>query len=526
MLHRAHRLAGVAPELQHLTVEDMDTDMSHAAAGGGPSPRRQRVRLRSIAANTLVQFVAPGIRFGLGLILVAVLGRYLGLAGFGQLSLVFAYVAFFSGIFNDWGLGTIVLRQISRFPERRMGLVTSGAVLQLVIAAATYVVLLLGLLVVDYPAETKAGAAVLGLSVLLSPVDILSLPFQADLRLTRLLAPAALGPVFQFTATVAVVALGGSLLLIVAAALAGQVLQYAWVAALAAGRHGLAPPSRRTWPGYLRESLPLAGSTVVTTVYQQTPLLALSLVGLPAVGLFGAASRIPQQVGLVSGAVRVSTFPLFSRLWVEDRPRFRALFARLIALTVLLTVPMVVFGVLLSEQLMVAIFGEAFHQAGVPFAVLLIAFGLLQPAIVAGEALIAAGAQRLNLLVQLLGLPSLLTLLWFLIPRAGASGAALALLVGYGFITIAIVIIASVRFSSFASLRSGVAGLAVGASMSSFAIVPEHGSLPVATVAALLAFLLMIAVQPRAAQDLVALLGMLWGDREIVPSTSMARRGP
>ena len=69
------------------------------------------------AANTLVQLVAPALRVVLGIVLVAVLSRRLGIDGLGEYALVFTYVALFNVVFNDWGLSTIVLREISRRPE-------------------------------------------------------------------------------------------------------------------------------------------------------------------------------------------------------------------------------------------------------------------------------------------------------------------------------------------------------------------------------------------------------------------------
>src|SRR6185295_1683580 len=85
-----------------------------------------------VVSNTLVQLISPGVRIATGLILVAALARYLGVAGFGAYALVFAYVATFDGVFAEWGLGTVLLREISRRPDERAGLLASGAALQLI----------------------------------------------------------------------------------------------------------------------------------------------------------------------------------------------------------------------------------------------------------------------------------------------------------------------------------------------------------------------------------------------------------
>src|SRR5882762_9536866 len=84
----------------------------------GDSPPSTR-----LVSNTAVQLVGPALRISIGLVSSALLTRYLGVRSFGEYGLVFAYVATYSGIFNDWGLGTILLREISQRPSERSSLI-------------------------------------------------------------------------------------------------------------------------------------------------------------------------------------------------------------------------------------------------------------------------------------------------------------------------------------------------------------------------------------------------------------------
>src|SRR5438309_7773877 len=89
----------------------------------------RRVPARMLT-NTLAQLVSPAVRAVLGLAAVAVLSRYLGLTGFGEYALVFAYVGVFSGVLADWGLPTICLRESSRKKGQRLMLVAGATSLQ------------------------------------------------------------------------------------------------------------------------------------------------------------------------------------------------------------------------------------------------------------------------------------------------------------------------------------------------------------------------------------------------------------
>lgn len=397
-----------------------------------PVPVSPKIGARRLINNTAVQLVGPGMRILLGLVLAGTLSRYLGAAGFGQYSVVFAYVALFTGVLADWGLGTICLREIARRPAERVRLVVGSASLQAAIALAVYLVMLASVLVVPYPSAVRAAIAIYGITALLTPLDILALTFQADLRLARLMPPSLLGTALNFILVMAVIAGHGTLVPLVLASLTGIAAQYVWTARLSLAALGgglrltVAP-----WAAMLREAWPLALSTTVSTALQQAPLLALSLFSLGSAGLFTAANKIPQQLFLLPLAVRATTFPILSASWVTDRSRFRRQLGRLVDGSVLIAIPCVVGGIAVARPLMRLVFGSGFDGAAVPFAVMLLVFALMFPGILVGEALIAAGFQRLSLLIQAASLPALLALLVVLVPVYGATGAALALLGSY-----------------------------------------------------------------------------------------------
>jgi glycosyltransferase involved in cell wall biosynthesis len=252
------------------------------------------------------------------------------------------------------------------------------------------------------------------------------------LRLSRLLPPSVLGTALNFVLLLVVIAGRGPLVALVAASLVSLTVQYAWTARRSLAHLGVpVRPTRAHWGFLLRETWPLALSTTLATGLQQAPILALSLVSLEATGLFNAASRIPMQLLLLPLAVRATTFPLLSASWVSDRAAFRRQLGRLVCLAILISVPVALVGIALAHPLMQVLFGAAFDAAALPFALLLGVFAVMFPGILVGEALIAAGLQRLSLLLQTASLPLLLALLVLLIPAHGAAGAALALLCTY-----------------------------------------------------------------------------------------------
>jgi len=66
-----------------------------------------------IGYNTFVQILGKIVSTILGFISVGLLTRYLGQEGFGNYSLVFAYLSIF-GIIADWGLQLTMVRELAR----------------------------------------------------------------------------------------------------------------------------------------------------------------------------------------------------------------------------------------------------------------------------------------------------------------------------------------------------------------------------------------------------------------------------
>jgi O-antigen/teichoic acid export membrane protein len=467
-----------------------------------------------MANNTGVQFVAPAVRMVLGLVMAAALSRYLGPIGLGEYALVFAYVSIFNGIFNDFGLGSTCLRQISRTPELRAAILSSAAALQLVISCMTYVLLLLCLLVAHFPTVVTVAAAIYGLTLFGTSIDLLALVFYADLRIGRLLAPALLGSVVTFGLTLGAILLHASIVFLVLAAMTGVAVQYAWSVKRALKALGVMNrPSPALWPSMIRQSLPLGLNSVATALAQQAPILALSIVSLTAVGLFNAAGKIPLQLLIVPVVIRTTTFPLLAAAWAADRERFRRLLHHAIVLSLFAAGPIAVAGVGLAGVLMPLLFGGAFEAGAASFQYLLVASVLLFPGILIGEALVATEHQRANLLVSVATLPLLLALLAAWTPNGGATGAAAALLTYY-LVQVAAAFIVAERLlhSGLAEARLlASAALTVGCIGLAFLIEPYQPL--VAIPLGSLTFAVMALLHPDTLARLIAALIPRYGTR-------------
>jgi PST family polysaccharide transporter len=437
--------------------------------------------------------------------LVAILTRYLGVRGFGIYALVFAYVATFSGVFNDWGLGTICVREVSQNPDKRAGLLAAGATLQLTIAVLTYVVMLAIAAVLRYPSEVVEAIAVYGLTVLSAPLDILALPYQIDLQLRTLLRPSILGILLQLALTLVVVVAHGTVLALVGAALVALAAQYLWVGILSRQYvRGAKRPFTRHWGMYVKEAWPLFLATICTSLTQQGPILALSLISLENVALFSAAGRFPQQMALPVLMVRTSAFPVLSRFWVSDRARFARALDQLITVTTMVVLPIAILIGTTAPLVVRILFGSKFVDAATPLTLLMVVVVIMVPVTLVGEAMIAAGYQRVNLLIQTLSLPLMGIALWWMIPRFGVLGAAAAMTATYGGMGLGVFVAGRRLLGKHLPLAS-VGLMAIAGTVGVLTVVATRGVGPVMSglSGAIAAVSVMILLRPRVARDLI-----------------------
>ena len=201
--------------------------------------------------------------------------------------------------------------------------------------------------------------------------------------------------------------------------------------------------------------------------------------------------------------IRNSTFPLLARSWTIDRVQFARRLDRLLNGAVLIGVPVAVLGAGLARPITTLLFGDDFAQAAVPFALLLAVFGLIFPGMLVGEAMTVAGLQRLNLAILSVAAPVLFLLLFFLVPRGGAAGAALAQLLSYTLIVAATFIVARRQMGDAMPLKPvvmGGAGVFVGAAV--LLLAAPLGPVASSILAALTAISAMAALQPVRAREL------------------------
>jgi len=376
---------------------------------------------RRVAASTATQVGARVVIGLIGIASIGVLTRYLGAADYGRYTLALAFVSAF-GVAADIGLYTILVRELARTPERTGELVGNALTLRAILWVGASALAAAIAFAVGYEPRVRAAVALaalpMGLGLLQAAVQAV---FQARLDML----PVAIAEVsgraaaFALAVLVAVLDLGFYAVLLAAA---GGALASLVLTAVFAARRGvdLRPRAdRAVWRALVVAALPLGLSLGLTELYFRADQLIISAFRpIEEVGLYGLAFRVVELAATLPGALLASVFPVLAE--GRERGALQAAFD----VFVVLGAPLALGGLVLADDVVLAVAGREFAGAADPLRILLFAIALAFVNGLFGFLLVARDRQRDVLRLNLAALAVNLGLNVALVPSLGIEAAA------------------------------------------------------------------------------------------------------
>lgn len=381
---------------------------------------------RRVAYNTAVQVAGKAAVLLIGAVSIVVVTRYLGAEGYGKLSLALAYVQML-GVLADVGLFTIVVRELSRRPERAGELVGNAMTIRLLLSFA--VIALAGLisLFLPYTPDVRVAVLIAGAPLLLGLLNTsLVAVFQARLRMDYAVVSETVGRAAAFGAVVLVAALDLGFYAVVGTAAVGALVALAITYALSRRLvHVRLLRDAGVWRELLRASLPLGLALALNEVYFRADTFIISLFRpYDEVGLYSLAYRVLELVAVFPAVLMSSVFPLLSRYVAESAERANRTIQAASDVLVAVGVPLAAGGLVLAPQVVALAGGSEFDDSALPLRILLFAGALAFVNGLFGYALIAKDRQRSALWLNVTALAVNLGLNVALVPAWGVPAAA------------------------------------------------------------------------------------------------------
>jgi polysaccharide transporter, PST family len=409
-----------------------------------PQRFRSALAARPAAQNFAWLVADRGVRLSVGVIVSSWSARYFGVANFGLLSYATALVAIFAAII-PLGMDALVVRDIIRDESVAGHMIGTAMGFRGVTACACAMLSVLAVLALR-PGEKVLLeiVSVLAVGFIAQTLESGELLFQARIQMRRLVVPRLALFLVMNVLKVGLIMAGLSVFLFASLTalemIVSGLLSYFFVRRALGSGYLLRFDLTRGW-GLLRDSWPLAISGLAIIIYMKIAMIIVgSLMGNAAVGIYAAATRVPEASNFIPTVLGSSLLPGLIKNHELGAEFYDAALLRYFRINVLIA-----YGVCLPLSLgapwiIKMLFHDAYMASAPVMAVYVWSAMFVFLGVARAQHLLNERLTGLSLLFSLAGLIVNLFCNFLFIPRFGVMGAAFATLFSYSI---------SALFSSF-----------------------------------------------------------------------------
>lgn len=425
--------------------------------------------LRRAGKNIFWLFISEVCARGFAFIAILYLARILGTSGFGLYSLGLAMGATLWGI-ADAGVTGYGLREVAKNRDRAGELLSSLNSMRIFMAILILLLLSITLFLLDMPTEKKN-------IFLLGSLYILAYSISPDwvfqgLEEMRYLVVGKLAISLSFLAAIFLIVKDPAnvfiaiLFFAISHLIGGLTLLFILSKKFKinfALRISIAP----LWKHFKESFFFFLGGNI-TNLGKYIPIFLISIFSTNAqLGIFSASYRLIMIFFAVGNIVTLGIYPMLSNLYSKDMKAFYRLHGTYQNLVIFIGLPLAIGGMLLSNDIILLLFGQNYEGSGdiMKILVWLVPLSLLR--LNYGRTLLSANFQRFNSIALGSGAFVTFILCMFLIPRYEGMGAAWAIVGGEAITLLMMKWMASLKLNiaklmNIYSLKIVVASLIVG----------------------------------------------------------------
>ena len=396
-------------------------------------------QLKTVAKNASAVFATGVLDFALGFLLLAFVTRYLGPVRCSDYFLIFA-VAEVLKILADFGVEGIVTREVARDRARAEALLGGALSLRWVIFGAAFLVELCVVARIGMSFAFVAALAVATVSQFFASNAMLFIAVYKGFEkmgYETLLAVVLRGlsvlllwlvVVFNLGFVAVFIAIALSQLVRMAVGLAIIHRKFARVRLI---------PSMTSWKKLLGESYPLGLSAFFLFASFRVGIFVIRAIGKAEdVSFFSLPHMVVLQIAVISYAVVIALFPVFSRLAIASSDALKIAFDKSFKFIFALSLILMMLIIKYASQIVVIIGGADFAESGIALKVLGCTIPFLFLIHLLHFLLISADRQGYVLAGFIVCFSMSLSLNILFVPRWGYVGASWATLVSYAMLFI------------------------------------------------------------------------------------------
>lgn len=387
---------------------------------------------KSIAKNTAAMLLGTLIRMSASFVLVVFVARKLGSSGMGEFSLILSLFWIFQTI-ASMGIQPLLVREVAARPERTGDILSNAGFLS-VCASLVMSACMIGFAVIaEYSQTIQLALYWMSLTLILSTLSIV---IQAIFIAWEKAELVMIGMTWESAVRLGAgifILIKGMGLISLAAVFAFSNFVSLFINLFLIRKHLGRFRFRILWKicKWLIRLVPtFAGISIFNTVFWHVGTVLMSkLTTMEQVGIYSASMRIVTVVKLVLQSYKVAIQPVAVKTFQQSMEAFKAFCQKSLKYVFMLTFPICAGVLVLSEQLLVLVFGPEFLASANIFRIqvfILLSYGVT---LVLASFLIASQNQRIDLRVNCVSMVVNIVLGYVLISRFGILGGAVSLLI-------------------------------------------------------------------------------------------------
>ncbi|UTB32989.1 MAG: flippase [Methanobacterium sp. ERen5] len=384
---------------------------------------------RTLAKNTTVLLVANIMSYLLGFFTTLYTARYLGVEGFGILSLALSITGIF-GVLTDFGLTTLTIREVSRDNSLANKYIGNTAVMKLFLSLLTFGVIGLLVYIMGYPQTVANVIYIITLSVVMTAfTGIFNSIFQAYEKMEYLSLTIVLTAVIMISGILLVIYRGLDIVVLSSVYLFSSLLVFILTFIIFSKRFFM--PSIRLdlsfWKLTLQESFYFGVSSILVVIYFYIDSLMLSvMVNYSAVGIYNAAYKLIFVLMFLPNVFLISIFPLMSQHFESNRELLKVEYEKSVKYLFAIAMFFFVFVLLFADKIIYIIYGSGYDASILALQALIFVVPVIFITYLFGNILGAINKQRILLIVTAINAIINVALNLVLIPHYSYVGASFA----------------------------------------------------------------------------------------------------
>lgn len=376
------------------------------------------------------------IRIVGGLFVGIWVARYLGPGEYGLLNFALSFVTLF-GVLGKLGMEPVVVRELTTHPEREK--VILGSVFRLKVwSSLTAIALVLPAAWIAQPDSTMfiLLVAIFAVGIIFNVFDPVDIFYQAKV-LSKHVVQARTFAFLVFVAARVGLILGGFSIIWFAWA---SILELALASGLIFWVYHRKEGGFRGWIWQkttakllLKDGWPLIVSSLLIVIHTRIDQVMIGqMLGEVQVGHYSAAVRISETWLFVPVLVVQTVMPYFVRLREQSPSRYQQRLMQLYSAMFWSGVGVGVMSIIFGREVIAVLFGEAYSDSYSSLVLLIWTGIFIAQAVARGIWMVSENLQVFRLLNNFIAVPINIGLNLLLIPKYGATGAAMASLISIG----------------------------------------------------------------------------------------------